>query len=198
MTAASAGLLTGLSVIVAVGAQNAYVLRQGLLRSHVGVVVLFCALSDLVLISLGVGGVGAVVDRAGWLLEVVRWGGVVFLVTYGVMCLRRATRRTSLTAAGGEEVTRGGALGRAAALTWLNPHLYVDIAIYGVLANSYGPDGRWTFAVGLIAASMAWFAALGYGARLLSPVLATPRAWQVLDVVIGLTMLAIATKLALG
>lgn len=198
MTAIPAGLFTGLSIIVAVGAQNAYVLRQGLMRSHVGAVVAFCAISDLILITGGVAGVSLAVDRAGWVLEVVRWGGVAFLVGYAATCFWRARSSQSLTAGAAERVSKAGAVGRAAALTWLNPHLYLDIAIYGVLANGYGTDGRWWFAAGLATASVIWFIALGYGARALAPVFARPRAWQILDVSIGIVMLVIAAMLAFG
>lgn len=200
MPAATAGLATGLSVIVAVGAQNAHVLRQGLLRHHVGAVVLFCAASDVILISAGVAGVGVLVDRAAWVLELVRWLGVAFLLGYAAYCFRRAIRTTeSLTteAAGGVS-SRRNVLARTAALTWLNPHLYLDIAVYGVLANSQGPQVRWWFAAGLIAASVLWFVALGYGARALAPLLARPAAWRVLDAGIGVVMVVIAAKLILG
>ena len=198
LTAAVAGLLTGLSLIVAIGAQNAYVLRQGLLRSHVGAVVLVCAVSDVVLILAGVSGIGALVAHAGWLLEVVRWFGVAFLLWYAAAALRRAFRAESLEAGSGAE-TWTRAVGRAVALTWLNPHVYLDtVLLLGSLAASHGSSGRWWFALGAGLASIVWFLGLGYGARLLSPLLARPRAWQVLDVLIGLTMLAIAVKLAVG
>lgn len=198
MTAVYAGLLTGLSIIVAVGAQNAYVLRQGLLRSHVGAVVAFCIVSDLILISSGVLGISVAVDRAGWVLDVVRWAGVAFLVGYALFSFRRARHAERLAAGTNGEMSRAGALARAAALTWLNPHLYLDIAIYGVLANSHGSDGRWWFAAGLSTSSIIWFVALGYGARLLAPLLAKPRAWQILDTAIGVVMLVIAATLAFG
>lgn len=199
LDSAAAGLATGLSLIVAIGAQNAFVLRQGLARSHVGVVVVVCTLSDVILIVAGVAGIGTVVEAAPWSLEVVRWLGVVFLGWYGVSSLRRALRPEALAATGGNGLTRRGALGRAVALTWLNPHVYLDtVLLLGSIANQHGHSGRWWFAVGACVASTAWFAGLGYGARLASRVLARPRAWQVLDVLIGLTMLAIAAGLALG
>jgi L-lysine exporter family protein LysE/ArgO len=193
------GLLTGLGLIVAIGAQNAFVLRQGLLRSHVGPVVAVCALSDLVLILAGVAGIGVLVERAGWVVEVVRWLGVAFLASYGVLSLRRARRPTALAAgaaSAGGAATRGAAVATAAALTWLNPHVYLDtVLLLGSVASTH--DRPWLFAVGACAASVLWFTALGYGARLAAPLLARPRAWQVLDVVIGVVMLVLAALLAL-
>ncbi|MCW2764920.1 MAG: Lysine exporter protein [Nocardioides sp.] len=196
---AAAGLVTGLSLIVAIGAQNAFVLRQGLAREHVGVVVFICAVSDLVLILAGVGGIGTLVERAPWALEVVRWLGVAFLSWYGVSSLLRARSASGLQAAAGNGLSRRSAVVRAVALTWLNPHVYLDtVLLLGSIASQHGPDGRWWFALGACAASIAWFTGLGYGARLGHRALASPRAWQVLDIVIGLTMLAIGVKLALG
>jgi len=194
-----AGLVTGLSLIVAIGAQNAYVLRQGLAREHVGVVVAICALSDVVLISAGVSGIGTIVERAPWVLDVVRWLGVAFLTWYGVASLRRARRSDALRAADrGSTGVRGIAL-RALALTWLNPHVYLDtVLLLGTIANHEGPTGRWWFAAGACIASGVWFSGLGYGARRAGRLLASPRAWQVLDVLIGITMIAIALSLALG
>ncbi|MEX0428226.1 LysE/ArgO family amino acid transporter [Nocardioides sp. DS6] len=201
--AGTAGLLTGLSLIVAIGAQNAFVLRQGLLRSHVGAVVVLCALSDLVLIAAGVSGIGAVVDHARWVLTVVRWLGVAFLVWYAAGSLRRAGRPERLAAEAGGAAPRSRVLGRAAALTWLNPHVYLDtVLLLGSIAaahdTGHGIGGQWWFAAGAGLASIVWFCALGFGARLLAPLLAKPRAWQVLDVVVALVMLVVAARLALG
>lgn len=194
-----AGFATGLSLIVAIGAQNAYVLRQGLAREHIGVVVAICALSDVVLISAGVSGIGTIVERAPWALDVVRWLGVAFLTWYGVASLLRARRSDALRAADrGSTGVRGVAV-RAVALTWLNPHVYLDtVLLLGSIANHEGPTGRWWFAAGACAASIVWFSGLGYGARRAGRLLASARAWQVLDVLIGVTMLAIALSLALG
>jgi L-lysine exporter family protein LysE/ArgO len=195
--AAVTGLLSGLSLIVAIGAQNAFVLRQGLAREHVGLVVSICAVADLVLIAAGVAGIGTIVEQAPAAIDVVRWLGVAFLTWYGVTSLLRVRRTAGLEATNGRELSRGGAAVRASALTFLNPHVYLDtVLLLGSLAAHQGPDGRWWFAVGACLASVVWFAGLGYGARMLSPLLARPRAWQVLDVVIGLTMLAIAVGLA--
>jgi L-lysine exporter family protein LysE/ArgO len=192
-----AGLLTGLSLIVAIGAQNAFVLRQGLLRQHIGPVVTVCSVSDLVLIAAGVAGIGAIVQHAPTALDVVRWLGVAFLTAYGVRSLWRARRHDALSAAATGEQRLGAALGQAVALTWLNPHVYLDtVLLLGSIAAHHGPSGKWWFAVGAGLGSIVWFTALGYGARLLAPWLTRPRAWQVLDVLIGLTMLAIAYQLA--
>jgi L-lysine exporter family protein LysE/ArgO len=198
-TAAVAGLLTGLSLIVAIGAQNAFVLRQGLARQHVGPVVAVCALSDAVLIAAGVTGIGAIVEHAEWVLEVVRWLGVAFLVTYGVMSLLRARRPDTLEAARAGAPSRRSAVGRAFALTYLNPHVYLDtVLLLGSIANQQGGGDRWWFAVGAAVGSVVWFTGLGYGAGAFQRLLATARAWQVLDVLIGLTMLAIALSLAVS
>ena len=192
------GLLTGLTLIVAIGAQNAFVLRQGLAREHVGVVVAICAVSDAALIVAGVAGIGTIVEQAPVAVDVVRWLGVAFLTWYGVSSLLRARHAGALEAEGERGLSRRGAVVRVTALTFLNPHVYLDtVLLLGSLAAHEGPDGRWWFAAGAAFASLAWFIGLGYGARLLSPLLAKRRAWQVLDVLIGLTMLAIALKLAL-
>ena len=205
LTAAGAGLATGLALIIAIGAQNAYVLRQGLARQHVGLVVAICAVSDLVLIMAGVAGIGTLVEQAGWLVEVVRWLGVAFLTWYGVSSLLRARHQAeTLEAARAGVGSRRAAAARALALTWLNPHVYLDtVLLLGSIAATHsaggaGSSGRWWFAAGAGLASIVWFVALGYGARLAHRRLSTPRAWQVLDVLIGLTMLAIAVTLARG
>ncbi|MBJ7530298.1 MULTISPECIES: LysE/ArgO family amino acid transporter [unclassified Nocardioides] len=193
-----AGLLTGLSLIVAIGAQNAFVLRQGLLRRHVGAVVAVCAVSDLVLILAGVAGIGTLVERAPLALEVVRWLGVAFLTAYGVRSLLAARGSSALRTTGAASAALGSTVATAAALTWLNPHVYLDtVLLLGSIASAHGPEGRWWFAAGACAASVLWFAGLGYGARLASGLFARPRAWQVLDVVIGVVMLLIAVSLAL-
>ncbi|HEY0935823.1 MAG TPA: LysE/ArgO family amino acid transporter [Trebonia sp.] len=193
------GLLTGLTLIVAIGAQNAYVLRQGLRRAFVGPVVAICAVSDFTLIIAGVSGIGVIVQHAGWALQAVRWFGVAFLIWYGLSSAWRARRPAALAAAG-DDAGRGPAvLRRAVALTWLNPHVYLDtVVLLGSIANAHGGTGRWWFAVGACVASTLWFTGLGFGARFASGLLATPRAWQVLDLLIAATMLGIAVKLALS
>jgi len=193
------GLLTGLSLIVAIGAQNAFVLRQGLLRRYVGPVVTVCSISDLVLIAAGVAGIGAIVQHAPTALTVVRWLGVAFLSVYGVRSLWRARHAGALTAASKDEPRLSGAMVQTVALTWLNPHVYLDtVLLLGSIAAHQGPTGKWWFAVGAGLGSILWFTGLGYGARLAAPLLARPRAWQLLDVLVGLTMLTIALQLARG
>ena len=197
LAAAGTGLLTGLSLIIAIGAQNAFVLRQGLARDRVLVVVAICAVSDLVLIAAGVAGIGTLVENAEWAIDVVRWLGVAFLTAYGLMTLWQARTPRALHAETATTSSLAGVAGKAVALTWLNPHVYLDtVLLLGSLAASHGSDGRWWFGAGACVGSIVWFTGLGYGARLLSPLLARPRAWQVLDVLIGLTMLAIAASLA--
>ncbi|ALE73166.1 amino acid transporter [Pseudonocardia sp. EC080610-09] len=192
------GFGTGLSLIAAIGAQNAFVLRQGLRREHVPAVVVFCVLADLVLVTAAVAGVGLALSGVPGLAEVVRWGGVVYLVAYGLLAARRAVRPGTLTAD-----ARGGArrlapvLGSAAALTFLNPHMLLDLLVLGSLAAAHGDDGRWAFAAGVMAASLTWFAGLGFGAARLAGLFARPVAWRVLDGVVATVMLGLAAGLAL-
>ncbi len=198
MNAALDGLLTGLSLIIAIGAQNAYVLRQGLRRSHVGAVVTVCTVSDYALIIAGVAGIGVIIQHAGWALQAVRWFGVAFLAWYGLASAWRARRpASSLSAARGDSAGRTAVVRRAVTLTWLNPHVYLDtVVLLGSIANAHAGAGRWWFAAGTCVASTLWFAGLGFGARYAAGLLATPRAWQVLDLLIAATMLGIAVKLA--
>ncbi len=189
-----AGLLTGLSLIVAIGAQNAWVLRQGLRREHAGVVVALCAVSDALLIAAGTLGVGVLVTTFPVVLVVLQWGGVAYLLWFAVASFRSALRPTGLTE--GAPRSAGSVVATTLALTYLNPHVYLDtVVLLGNLANQYGPD-RWLFAAGAAAGSVLWFTALGFGARALARPLARPAVWRVIDTVIGLVMLAIAAKLA--
>ena len=191
-----AGLLTGLSLIIAIGAQNAFVLRIGLSRRFVAPVVAVCAISDLLLILAGVAGIGTIIEQAPSAIDVIRWLGVAFLTWYGVSSLLRARKAGSLEAARAAAPDRRAAVLKVTALTWLNPHVYLDtVLLVGSIANQHGPTGRWWFAAGASAASILWFSGLGYGARLFTGVLSSVRAWQVLDVLIGLTMLGIAASL---
>jgi L-lysine exporter family protein LysE/ArgO len=200
--AAVVGFVTSLTLIAAIGAQNAYVLRQGVLRSHVVAVVAVCALSDVVLMFAGAAGIGVLVDRAGFLLDVVRWFGVLFLLWYAFGCLRRARKPEALFAADGTVAEpRGRVIGRVMALTWLNPHVYIDtVLLLGSIAAAQdaAAGGRWWFAAGAGLASVVWFNALGFGATLLAPILARPRVWQVVEVLIAATMVLVAAKLAVG
>ena len=197
--AALAGFYLGFSLILAIGAQNAFVLRQGLRRSHVFAICLTCAVSDAVLITAGVAGFGVLSQSLPWLGEVLRWGGAAFLLAYGALSLKRAWTGSSAMAADGPDTGRlWPALLTVLAFTWLNPHVYLDtVILVGSIASQYGEAARW-FGAGAVVASFTFFFSLGYGARLLAPVFARPRAWQVLDGVIGCVMWAIAAKLLFG
>jgi L-lysine exporter family protein LysE/ArgO len=200
LLAALAGLGLGLSLIVAIGAQNAYVLRQGLRREHVFAVIAICALSDLVLIFLGVAGAGWVFEQVPWLTTAVRFAGAAFLLVYAILAARRALRPAKgLDAAGSPARTPlGVVITTCLALTWLNPHVYLDtVVLLGSIASTHGDD-RWWFGVGAGIASIAWFSALGWGARLLAPVFARPLAWRILDGLIAVVMFAIAVSLVVG
>ncbi len=197
VVAAASGLGLGLSLIVAIGAQNAFVLRQGLRGEHVAVVVAVCAISDAVLIAAGVQGAGAVLTRLPWLVGVVRVAGAAFLLGYGLLAARRAVRPTVLHP-GGADAGLAASVGTCLALTWLNPHVYLDtVVLLGSIASTHGAE-RWYFAAGAVTGSIAWFTTLGYGARLLRPAFARPRAWRILDATIAAVMTALATSLLIS
>ena len=186
--AAAAGLGTGLSLIVAIGAQNAFVLRQGIRREHVGAVVAICAVSDAILIAAGVGGLGSVVRAWPRAVTAVAWIGGAFLIGYGLLAARRALRPSQLDPTAATGGARGATLLTCLALTWLNPHVYLDtVLLLGSAGNSYGAQ-RWDFAAGAATGSLLWFGGLGYGARRLARLFARPRAWTVLDGLIAVTM----------
>ena len=220
-----AGLGLGFSLIIAIGAQNLFVLRQGLRRDHVVLVAAICAFSDAALIALGVSGVGLVLGAVPWLIDVVRWAGAAFLVGYGLLAARRAWRPSghaletegagAATSAPATRPTAPGGTARGSiptavrvtralpvaltclALTWLNPHVYLDtVFLLGTVANTHG-DTRWVFAAGAMAASIIWFFALALGARYLGRWLGTPRAWRILDAVIAVVMIGIGVSLVL-
>lgn len=200
LLAALAGLGLGLSLIIAIGAQNAYVLRQGLRREHIVAVIAICALSDLVLIGLGVAGLGFLVDAVPWLIVAVRFAGAVFLLVYAALAARRAIRPTETLRAGEAPAKTRLAVvvTTALALTWLNPHVYLDtVVLLGSIASTHGEE-RWWFGAGAGLGSILWFTALGLGARLLAPVFARPVAWRILDGIIALVMTAIAISLVVG
>ncbi|MEU5253346.1 LysE/ArgO family amino acid transporter [Streptomyces longwoodensis] len=199
LAAAAAGFGTGLSLIVAIGAQNAFVLRQGVRRDAVLAVVGICALSDAVLIALGVGGVGALVVAWPGALTVVGWVGGAFLLGYGALAARRVLRPgEGLRAAGDAAGSRRRAVLTCLALTWLNPHVYLDtVFLLGSIAADRGPL-RWTFGLGAALASLCWFGVLGFGARLLGRFLARPSAWRVLDGLVAATMITLGVLLLLG
>jgi L-lysine exporter family protein LysE/ArgO len=190
------GLVLGLGLIVAIGAQNAYVLRQGLRMEHVVPVVAVCAVSDVALIAAGVLGAGTAITRAPLLVPVVCFGGAAFLLGYAVLAGRRAMRPVALLAAtSGVRTGLAAAVGTCLALTWLNPHVYLDtVVLLGSTAASY-EEHRWHFAAGAAAGSVLWFTTLGFGARLLRPLFARPGAWRVLDGVIAVVMSALAVSL---
>lgn len=197
MEAAIAGFALGLSLIVAIGAQNAFVLRQGLLGEHVFAVCLVCALSDAILVSIGVGGFGLIADVAPWTVVWMRWGGALFLAVYGALALRSAWRgQHALRAATGTEAGLAQTLATCLALTWLNPHVYLDtVVLLGSVSADYP---SLPFAAGAVVASFAFFFALGYGAALLRPLFARPSAWRALDAGIAVVMWSIAAGLVLG
>ncbi len=184
------------ALIVAIGAQNAFVLRQGLKRQHVGPVVALCAASDALLITLGVAGLGALVQQSPLLLRTITWLGTAFLLAYGLRSLWAAVRPGILQAgdeAGGLPTPLLAVLLQAAAFTYLNPHVYLDtVLLVGSVGAQQAADLRPWFVLGGAAASALWFVGLGYGARWLAPLFAKPVAWRVLDVLIGLTMLVLA------
>ncbi|WP_217251580.1 LysE/ArgO family amino acid transporter [Streptomyces sp. AC602_WCS936] len=199
LTAAAAGFGTGLSLIVAIGAQNAFVLRQGIRRDAVLAVVGICALSDALLIALGVGGVGAVVVAWPDALTVVGWVGGAFLLCYGALAARRVFRPAgALRAEGDAAGSRRRAILTCLALTWLNPHVYLDtVFLLGSVAADQGAL-RWTFGMGAAVASLCWFAALGFGARYLGRFLARPATWRVLDGLVAATMIVLGVTLIAG
>lgn len=199
MTAAFAGFTLGFSLILAIGSQNAFVLRQGLRRSHVLAVVLTCAVSDAVLIAAGVGGFGRLTELAPWFAPAMRYGGAAFLIVYGFLSFRSAWRgNDGLKTQGQEAGSLRTAIVTCLALTWLNPHVYLDtVVLLGSISAQY-PGQRLQFGAGAVCASFTFFFALGYGARALAPFFARPRSWQVLDGVVGLTMWAIAASLLFG
>jgi len=199
MTAAIAGFALGLSLILAIGAQNAFVLRQGLRGAHVFAVCLTCALSDAVLIAVGVAGFAVVSEALPGIAPAMRWGGAAFLLVYGGLSFKSAFG----PAAALEPAEAGaGALSRALltclALTWLNPHVYLDtVLLLGSVSTNYAGQ-QLAFGIGACTSSFVFFFSLGYGARLLRPVFARPVSWRVLEIVVGITMWAIAAKLIFG
>lgn len=192
-----AGLGTGLSLIVAIGAQNAFVLKQGLMRHHVFWVCLFCALSDAALILLGVTGMSRILSEAPMLAEAMRWAGAAFLIWYGARSFRAAWQGGEALRPEGNRATLVRTLAVIAALTWLNPHVWLDTVVLLGTVSAQWPDPG-AFGLGAMTGSFLFFFTLGYGARLLAPVFARPRAWQVLELGIGVLMWSIALALILN
>ncbi|MEZ2389476.1 LysE/ArgO family amino acid transporter [bacterium RCC_150] len=205
LEAVGLGLGTGLALIVAIGAQNAFVLRQGIRGEHVAAIVTVCALSDAVLIAAGVLGTGALFAAAPAAVVVLRYVGAAFLVTYGLMAARRILKPQALVSHSGP-ASRGpgtkslaAALATVLALTWLNPHVYLDtVVLLGSVANAQGAALQWWFGAGAMAGSILWFSALGFGAGLLRGFFARPVSWRIMDGAIAVTMVALGTGLALG
>jgi len=190
------GLALSLTLIVAIGAQNAFVLRQGLRREHVGLLVLFCAGADALLMAAGVAGLAGLLGAQPQLTRLLTWAGAAFLVVYGLRALWRARSPGALQPGAGAGLTRGQALAQVAAFTLLNPHVYLDtVVLVGSIGAQQPAAARGAFVAGAALSSALWFTTLGYGARLLAPLFARPRAWQVLDALIGLTMLLLAAML---
>lgn len=192
------GLLLGLSLILAIGSQNAFVLKQGLKREHVFFICLFCALSDAILISAGVAGFGAVTARYPHVVEIAKIAGALFLLVYGLQSLYASWRKShALTATGQAVSSLKKALLLCFGFTWLNPHVYLDtLVLVGMVST--GASSKLVFASGAVSASFLFFFALGYGARLLRPLFAAPKAWNVLDAVVGILMLYLAGHLYFG
>ena len=196
--AALAGFATGGSLIVAIGAQNTFVLRQGLRQEHVLPIVAICASADALLILAGVAGLGEVIQAAPAVLAWLRLAGAAFLAVYGVLALRRALEPHQAVVDRGAPVALRAAVATTLAFTFLNPHVYLDtVVLVGALANQHQGAARWQFAGGAALASAVWFSALGFGAKLLVPLFARPVTWRVLDGVIALVMFSLAGALLL-
>ncbi len=191
-----AGFLSGTALIIAIGAQNSFVLRQGIRREHVLPIVLVCASADTFLIGAGIVGLGVLIQSVPFLLKVTRYGGSAFLLAYGLIAARRALQPHLLTVDSGVGTSYGAAIITCLAFTFLNPHVYLDtVILLGSLANQCGEGGRWVFGGGAAAASFVWFFALGYGARLLGPIFSKSGAWRILDSLIALTMIGLGIAL---
>ena len=190
------GFFLGASLIIAIGAQNAFILRQGLLRQHVFILCLICAAADAALIALGVAGLGTLIATSPNLIKIVTIGGVIFLFTYFVIAFRRAMKPVAMDTRGKGEGSLKAAIATCLAFTFLNPHVYLDtVVLLGGLSATYAGSGRWAYGAGAMIASFVWFFSLGYGARLLQPVFEKPAAWRVLDFFIAAVMALIGLSL---
>jgi L-lysine exporter family protein LysE/ArgO len=198
-SAGISGFALGGSLIIAIGAQNAFILRQGLIRSHVFVLCLICALSDAVLIAAGVGGLGTMVSQSPVLISVVTVGGAIFLGTYAIMAFRRALKPSTMVAGAPEGMALKPAVLTCLAFTFLNPHVYLDtVVLLGSLSAAFQGAERTAYGAGAATASFVWFFGLGYGARFLAPLFGRPAAWRVLDVLIGVVMSLLALGLVVS
>ena len=196
MLALLPGLLTGLSLIIAIGAQNAFVIRQGLTRKYVLLVVLVCMVSDWILIAAGVAGLGALIVQLGWLMEVLRWFGVAYLLWFAYGSIKSAFKNDSMKIGDDKSGTFRQVLFGSLAITWLNPHVYLDTVILnGSIANTFGANA-WFFGLGAMAASTIWFLGLGYASKAAAGIMSKPSFWKVLDLVIAAVMVTIAGLLA--
>lgn len=196
LPAALSGFALGGSLIVAIGAQNAFILRQGLIRSHVFILCLICAASDALLIAAGVAGLGTLVSQSPMLIAVVTIGGVLFLGTYSLMAFKRALAPSAMVAGAPQGMPLKAAVMACLAFTFLNPHVYLDtVVLLGSLSAKHEGMARLAYGIGAAVASFTWFFGLGYGARFLAPLFARPSAWRVLDVLIGLVMALLAIGL---
>ena len=190
------GLLTGLSLIIAIGAQNAFVIRQGLTRKYVLMVVLVCVISDITLMAAGVAGLGALILQVSWLLEVFRWFGVAYLLWFAYGSIKSAFKNDSLKTGDSHSGSRKQVLLSVLAMTWLNPHVYLDtVILVGSIANTF-KDNAWYFGFGAMLGSVLWFFAIGYSAKAMSGIMSKPSFWKVLDLVIAAVMVTIAGLLA--
>ena len=198
MLAITTGFASGLALIIAIGAQNAFVLRQGLKRQNILAVVFFCAVADAILIGAGILGLGAVIETVPWVLVALRFGGAAYLIWFGIGSIRRAIRPSILEASGQAKSNLSKAIGTAAALTFLNPHVYIDtVILLGSIGNQFVND-RWWFWLGASIGSFVWFFGLGYFARLLSPFTSSLKFWRILDLLIAAVMFLIAGYLLFG
>ena len=190
------GFFAGLSLIVAIGAQNAFVIRQGLSRQHVLVVVAICAIADAALIALGIAGLGAIIQGLPWLLEGVRWFGVAYLTWFGIKSVRSALKNDFMDVSGEQTTSLKKVVAAVLGFTLLNPHVYLDtVILLGSISNQFAED-RWVFGFGAMTASIVWFSAIGFGARAASRFMSKPIFWRVLDSIIAVVMFTIAFYLA--
>jgi L-lysine exporter family protein LysE/ArgO len=190
------GFLAGLSLIVAIGAQNAFVIRQGLSRQHVFVVVAICAIADAALIALGIAGLGAIIQGLPWLLEGVRWFGVAYLTWFGIKSVRSAFKNDAMDVSGAQTTSLKKVVAAVLGFTLLNPHVYLDtVILLGSISNQFAED-RWVFGLGAMTASIVWFSSIGFGAKAASRFMSKPIFWRVLDSIIAAVMFTIAFYLA--
>jgi L-lysine exporter family protein LysE/ArgO len=192
MIALLPGFLTGLSLIIAIGAQNAFVIRQGLARSHVLLVVAICAIADTVLIFLGTGGLGTLIQSQPRALEFIRWFGVAYLTWFGIKSIRSISTADAMNIEGATTASRAAVIGSVLGFTLLNPHVYLDtVILLGSISNQF-QDDRWYFALGASLGSILWFSTIGFGAQAASRFMTKPIFWKVLDSIIAVVMFSVA------